>query len=198
VDFLVYSRDAPGAEVLRGDAGLLEEHWSYMDGFTDTMIARGPTLASDGEMATGSLHVLGLPSVGAATEFVEQEPNNRAGVYAEHSLWVFENLLGHTMWEFAGDAREPRFLVIAHTGHDQTGPVPQRRVPLAAVGAALRERLIVFGTLSEPGSGDAVGVALALHAPDRDTAMALLRESGSRLDVFPSIEVHDWEFGGRR
>jgi hypothetical protein len=77
-----------------------------MDGFADAMIARGPTLASDGETATGSLHVLGLPSVAAAAEFVEQEPNNRAGVYAEHGLWVFENLLGRTMWDFAGDAHE--------------------------------------------------------------------------------------------
>jgi uncharacterized protein YciI len=198
VEFLVYSRDAPGAEVLRGDAGLLEEHWSYTDGFADAMIARGQTLASDGETATGSLHVLGLPSVAAATEFVEQEPNNRAGVYAEHGLWVFENLLGRTMWDFTGDAREPRFLVIAHTGHDQTRPPPPRRVPLVALGAELRERLIVFGTLSEPASGDAVGVALALQAPDRDTAVTLLREGGSRLDAFPRIEVHDWEFGGRR
>ena len=120
MDFFVYSRDAPGAEVLRDDAGLLEEHWSYMDGFADAMIARGPTLASDRETATGSLHVLGLPSVAAATEFVEQEPNNRAGVYAEHGLWVFENVLGRTMWDFTADAREPRFLVIAHAGHDQS------------------------------------------------------------------------------
>ena len=134
----------------------------------------------------------------AATEFVEQEPNNRAGVYAEHGLWVFENLLGRTMWDFAGDAREPRFLVIAHTGHDQTGPLPPRRVPLVALGAELRERLIVFGALGEPGSGDGVGVAIALQAPDRDTAVALLREGGAGLDVFPSIEVRDWEFGGRR
>jgi uncharacterized protein YciI len=198
VDFLVYSRDAPGAEVLRDDAGLLEEHWSYMDGFADAMIARGPTLAPDRETATGSLHVLALPSVAAATEFVEQEPDNRAGVYAEHGLRVFENLLGRTMWDFALDAREPRFLVIAHTSHDQTRALPPRRVPLVALGAELRERLIVYGTLSEPPSGEAVGVALALQAPDRNTAVALLRDGGSGLDAFPSIEVHDWEFGGRR
>src|SRR6266496_4841240 len=147
-----------------------------MDGFADAMIARGPTLASDRETATGSLHVLGLPSVAAATEFVEQEPNNRAGVYAEHGIWVFENLLGRTMWDFTGDAREPRFLVIAHAGHDQSTPVsPRRPVPLVALGAELRERLIVYGTLSEPASGEAVGVALALQAPDRDTAVMLLR-----------------------
>ena len=64
--------------------------------------------------------------------------------------------------------------------------------------AELRERLIVFGTLSEPASRDAVGVALALQALDRETAVALLREGGAGLDAFPSIEVHDWEFGGRR
>jgi hypothetical protein len=102
------------------------------------------------------------------------------------------------MWDFAGDAREPRFLVIAHAGHDQTGPLPPRRMPLVALGAELRERLIVFGTMSEPGGGDAVGVAIALQAPDRDTAVALLREGGAGLDAFASIEVHDWEFGGRR
>jgi uncharacterized protein YciI len=140
MDFFVYSRDAPGAEALRNDAGLLEEHWSYMDGFADAMIARGPTLASDRETATGSLHVLGLPSVAAATEFVEQEPNNRAGVYAEHGLWVFENVLGRTMWDFTADAREPRFLVIAHAGHDQSTPVSQRPAPLVAVGAELRKQ----------------------------------------------------------
>ena len=108
MDFFVYSRDAPGTEALRADDGLLEEHWSYMDGFADTMIARGPTLAPDRATATGSLHVLGLPSVAAANAFVEREPNNRAGVYAEHRIWLFENLLGRTMWEFARGADEPR------------------------------------------------------------------------------------------
>jgi uncharacterized protein len=198
MDFFVYSRDALGTEALRDDAVLLEEHWSYMDGFADAMIARGPTFGPDHETVTGSLHVLGLPTVAAATEFVEQEPNNRAGVYAEHRIWVFENLLGHTMWDFTGDAREPRFLVIAHAGHDQSTPVSSCPVSLVALGAELRERLIVFGTLSEPVSREAVGVALALQAPDRETAVALLRDGASGLDAFPSIEVHDWEFGGRR
>jgi uncharacterized protein YciI len=99
LDVFVYSRDAAGTAALRDDDELLEEHWSYMDGFAESMIARGPTLGTDRETATGSLHVLGLPSVDAAHEFVAREPNNRAGVYAEHSVWRFENLLGRTMWE---------------------------------------------------------------------------------------------------
>src|SRR5262245_21563767 len=123
MDFFVYSRDAPGAKALRDDDDLLEEHWSYMDGFAESMIARGPTLAPDRATATGSLHVLGLPSVAAATQFVEDEPNNRAGVYAEHRTWAFENLLGRTMWEFTGTPDEPRFLVIALATRDERATV---------------------------------------------------------------------------
>ena len=130
MDFFVYSRDADGT-TLRDDEELLEQHWSYMDAFAESMIARGPTLAADRETATGSLHVLGLPSVDAVREFVAREPNNRAGVYAEHSVWRFENLLGRTMWAFPGVDDEPRFLVIARSDRAQAAgpisrPIPER------------------------------------------------------------------------
>jgi len=46
VDFFVYSRDAAEAGTLRNDGELLEAHWSYMDRFAASMIARGPTLAA--------------------------------------------------------------------------------------------------------------------------------------------------------
>ena len=94
LDFFVYSRDAAGTEALRDDDDLLEQHWSYMDAFAGSMIARGPTFRADRETVTGSLHVLTLPDVDAAREFVGREPNDRAGLYAEHLVWRFENLLG--------------------------------------------------------------------------------------------------------
>jgi uncharacterized protein YciI len=133
MDFFVYSRDVAGT-ALRADKELLEEHWSYMDAFAESMIARGPTLAADRETATGSLHVLGLPGVDAAREFVAREPNNRAGVYADHFIWRFENLLGRTMWAFSRVADEPRFLIIARSDRDQSAgrssrPVPQESLP---------------------------------------------------------------------
>src|SRR5262245_10213840 len=194
MDFFVYSRDAPGREALRADDGLLEKHWSYMDAFADTMIARGPTLATDRETPTGSLHVLGLPSVANATEFVERDPNNRAGVYAEHLIWRFENLLGQTMWEFTGIADEPRFLAIALA----RTAVTAQPVALATVGPGVRRRLIVYGALLEPDGADVVGAAVALHAPGKDAVIPILRNATALLDTFPSVEVHDWELGGRR
>lgn len=176
---------------------LLERHWSYMDAFAASMIARGPTLAADRETATGSLHVLGLPSVDAAREFVAREPNNRAGVYAEHFVWRFENLLGRSMWAFTGAAGEPRFLVIARSAPDQgiaSGPLPpEERLP-----TELRERLILYGALSTLDDGEPVGAALAVQAPAREAVAALLADRRSGLSAFPDVEIHDWEFGGRR
>ena len=169
-----------------------------MDGFAESMIARGPTLGTDRETATGSLHVVGLPSVDAAREFVAHEPNNRAGVYGEHSVWRFENLLGRTMWEFAGAADEPKFLIIARPNRGRNTGTSPKPVPPESLTAELRERLILYGSLTELDDARRVGLAIAVQVRDRATVDALLESGRVRLDVFPNIEIHDWEFGGRR
>jgi len=170
-----------------------------MDGFAESMIARGPTLAADRETVTGSLHVLSLPSIDAAHQFVAQEPNNRAGVYAEHSVWRFENLLGRTMWEFSSAADEPRFLIIAGTLRSQTVETSGPPVPPESRSAELRDRLILYGALTTlDDDSELVGVALALQAPEREAVDAQLAAQRVGLDVFRDIEIHDWEFGGRR
>ncbi len=186
----VYSRDAPGAAALRDDQELLEAHWSYMDGFADAMMARGPTLAPDRETATGSLHVIALPDVGAVREFIALEPNNRAGVYAENLVWRFENLLGRSMWEFPREATEPRFLVLGRS--DRARPVSTDRLPLD-----LRERLILYGALTTLEAAEPAGVALAVQAPTRAAVDELVHKDGTGLGAF-DLEIQDWEFGGRR
>ena len=195
LDFFVYSRDATGARALRDDDALLEAHWSYMDRFAQSMIARGPTLADDRATATGSLHIVGLPTVDAAQQFIGQEPNNRAGLYAEHTVFIFENLLGRTMWEFTGAADELRFLVIARSEPSQL--IHQPPLP-DGISAALRRRLIVYGTLRALDDNRLVGVTLAAQAPDRGALDELLENDRLGLDAFSQLEVHNWEFGGRR
>ena len=173
---MIYSRAAPGIARPEGGPALDEEHWSYMDRFADDMVARGPTLGPDRDTWTGSMHVVDLPSAGAAEEFVEREPYNRAGAYAQHLIRRFENLLGRTMWDFRGRPDEPRFLAIARSSPD------------LAPGA--RERLIVHGELLTPDGARPAGAVLALQAPTREAVDSLIPVEG--------LEVHDWEFGGRR
>ena len=191
MDFFVYSRDAAGTAELRDDQELAEDHWSYMDRFAKSMIARGPTLDTDRETATGSLHVLTLPSIDAVREFVALEPNNSAGVYEEHMVWRFENLLGRTIWEFSGQAAEPRFLFIGRSH-------VARPVPLETLPAELLERLILYGALTTLDGAAPDGIALALQAPDREAVDALTADERTGLGAFSEVEIRDWEFGGRR
>jgi uncharacterized protein YciI len=191
MDCFVYSRDAAGVADLRADQELLEEHWSYMDGFAESMIARGPTLDADRETATGSLHILALPSVDAAREFVALEPNNRAGVYAYHLVWRFENLLARSMWEFSGQPDMPRFLIIGRS--HLARPVSAEMLPVE-----LLEQLILYGALATLDGAEPAGVALAVQAPDRAAVDALMEDERTGLGEFSEVEIHDWEFGGRR
>ena len=150
-----------------------------MDAFAGGMVARGPTLATDRETWTGSVHIVDLPSAEAAREFVEREPYNRAGLYGQHVIRRFRNLLGRTMWEFPGESDDPRFMVIAPEPAGFAAPAP--------------ERLIVHGELLTPDEARPAGAVLALQAPTREAVGALLA-----LDEHSDAEILDWEFGGRR
>jgi uncharacterized protein YciI len=194
--FFVCSRDAPGTAHLRDDDELLERHWSYMDAFASSMVARGPTLESDRETATGSLHVLALPSVDAAREFVAHEPNNRAGMYAEHLVLGFENVLGRTMWEYSGTSDEPIFLLIARSQRDQDA-THSRYLGRVSLSGALRGRLILYGALTALDDAGPLGLALAVQARDREAAREFVAEARPAVGAVVDLEVHDWELGGR-
>jgi len=165
-----------------------------MDGFAGGMTARGPTLADDREQWTGSLHIVDLPSAEAARAFVEREPYNAAGLYDQHIIRRFENLLGRTMWEFPEGSADPRFLVIAQREPGAEEPA----LLLPGLEARLREQLIVHGDLLSLDDARPAGVALALRAPTRDAVGALLRDGRPGLDEHFDLQILDWEFGGRR
>jgi uncharacterized protein YciI len=195
MNFLIFSRGAAGAGDLEDDDALDEEHWSYMDRFADGMIARGPMLAADRTTWTGSIHIVDLPGPEEAQAFAEDEPYNRAGLFAQHVIRRFDDRLGRTMWEFPGTSSDPRFFVVAHARADAGRQAPDAPPDVMALGS---ERLIVAGELRTPDEGHPAGIALALQAPSRDVVAALLREQLAALDKSFHVEICDWEFGGRR
>jgi hypothetical protein len=136
--------------------------------------------------------------VDAVHEFVAREPNNRAGLYAEHSVWRFENLLGRTMWEFPGASDEPKFMIIARSDGGSETAARRGPMPLESLAKEFREHLIVYGALGSLDDATLVGVAVAVQARGRQAVEALLKRGRAGLTAFPSIEIHDWEFGGRR
>lgn len=183
MEFFVYHRDRAGSLPLRME--LLEEHWSYMDGYGTEMIARGPTLADDGEAPTGSVHIVDLPDPAAARAFAFDEPGWQAGAYRDVLVRRWRNLLGRTMWDFPG-GREggARFLVLGLG----SGPGADLAVPPGRDGD-----LVAYGPLLSDDGGAWLGTAALVRAPDEDAARAFLT-----VDAYASIDVLPWEFGGRR
>ncbi|MFD5633260.1 YciI family protein [Streptomyces sp. NPDC127077] len=181
MEFLCYHRDRPGSGPLRDE--LLEKHWSYMDQYAKEMIARGPTLADDGDTATGSVHILDLPDHATARAFVFDEPNYQAGVFRDVLLRRWRNMLGRTMWDFPGGRTGGnRYLVIGlGTGRAADLAVPRER-----------DELIAYGPLLSDDGTTWLGTAVLLRAPDPETARAVLT-----ADRYADIEVHNWQFGGR-
>ncbi|MEU1473544.1 YciI family protein [Streptomyces sp. NPDC005761] len=182
MEFLCYHRDRPGSLTLRDE--LLERHWSYMDQYEKEMIARGPTFADDGETPTGSIHIVDVSGPAAARTFAFEEPNHQAGVYRDVLLRRWRNLLGRTMWDFpGGHSGGNRYLVIGLGA----GEAADLEVPSA------HDELIAYGPLLSDDGATWLGTAALLRAADPDTARAVLTP-----DRYAGIEVHTWEFGGRR
>jgi uncharacterized protein YciI len=181
VEFFCYHRDRPGSVTLREE--LLEEHWSYMDRYQAQMIARGPTLADDGDTPTGSVHIVDVPDSDAARAFAFDEPGYQAGVYRDVLLRRWRNALGRTMWDFPGGRADGnRYLVLGLSTGQATDLTVQ----------AARDDLIAYGPLLSDNAATWLGTAALVQAPDTNTARAILTP-----DRYANIEVHNWQFGGR-
>jgi hypothetical protein len=180
MEFFCYHRDRSGSADLRDV--LLEEHWSYMDRYATELIARGPTFTDD-DTPTGSVHIVDLPDAAAARAFAFDEPNYQAGVYRDVLLRRWRNLLGRNMWEFPGGRSGANRYLVLGLGAGTAGEA----VP------ADPEELIAYGPLLSDDGAVWLGTAALVRAPDPASARALLTPGR-----YAEIEVHNWEFGGRR
>jgi uncharacterized protein YciI len=203
VDYLVYGRAAFGVD--DQDAPALDgAHWSYMDAFAARMTARGPTLSPDRTTWTGSLHVIDVDDCAAAHAFAVNDPYHRAGLFRDHLVRRFDNLLGRTMWDSTPAAGHVPFLIIADGGHEELAAAG--RAAPAHLSAAVAARLALWGRLypagDSPDPSDPCdppsGVALAVLAPDEAAARALIEAESTLLGERTSWQIHAWEFGGRR
>jgi len=181
VEFFCYHRDRPASVALREE--LLEEHWSYMDRYQAQMIARGPTLAGDGDTPTGSVHIVDLPDPAAARAFAFDEPGYQAGVYRDVLLRRWRNTLGRTMWDFPGGRTGGNRYLVLGLGTEPAADL---------VAPPDQDELIAYGPLLSDEGATWLGTAVLARAPGPDTARAILT-----TDRYADIEVHSWQSGGR-
>ncbi len=179
MEFICYHRDRVASGALRRE--LLENHLTYMDQYSQEMIARGPT--SSGDVFTGSCHAVALPSLEAARSFAFDEPNYQAGVYRDVLLRRWINVLGRTMWDFPGGRTGGnRYLVLGFgSGENIDTDRPAHDDDVIAYGPMLSD------------DGEAwLGTAAMVRAADDAAAASVLPPL--RYD---DVEVRSWRFGGR-
>jgi uncharacterized protein YciI len=196
MDYFFYCRAKPDMDAMADER--TEAHWSFMEQYAATMVARGPTLSDDALEWTGSMHIVGLPDAAAAQVFAFEEPYYRAGVFGEVFMRRWHNELGRTMWQFQGDPdHQRRFLVIGHGKPDaseQRTSLPLRRRFLEDH----RDQIIVSGLLLSDDDATWIGGIILAEAPDRAAVEALAQSDPFAQDgVYQSIEIHRWRFGGR-
>ena len=166
-----------------------------MDRYAAGMVARGPTLSADRTTWTGSVHIVDLPDVRAPQEFVDLEPYNRAGLYERHSIWGFHDLLGRTMWQTPTSSSDGLlFLVLALVEGGGVGS----GVTVPDLSALARRPLVVHGELRALDAAGSSGAVVALRARSRQGVEDLLAHGRVPLSEHTAVQIHDWEFGGRR
>jgi uncharacterized protein YciI len=199
LEYFFYCRDNPGMAATRRRT--VEAHWSFMDAYASDMIARGPTLAEDGETPTGSLHIVDLPDAEAARVFAYEEPNYKAGVYGSVMMRRWRNTLGQKMWAFQGDPdNNARFLVIGHgrAGADGADEKLQAAHRTYIAEHGLRDRLIVCGPLLSTDGLHWVGSAFTVELPSLVAAEAMMaRTPHAKAGLYETVEILPWRFGGR-
>ena len=198
MEFFFYCRDEPGTEALLDKHA--DAHWSFMDGYAAEIIARGPTTDLAGENHTGSMHMVDLPNAEAANVFAFKEPYYLAGAYGEVLKRRWRNVLGRTMWDFAGAEGRRRFLIIGHgadgidTVHDDL--VTRRRRYLQD--GAYLDRFIERGPLLSDDGERWMGSVMLVELADRTSVDAMLAQDPYSLEgLYARVEVHPWQFGGR-
>jgi uncharacterized protein YciI len=151
--------------------------------YATALIARGPSLTTDGGTATGSVHILELPDPAAARTFAFEELNYQAAVYRDVLLRRWRNMLGRAMWETLGSRSEANQHLLVGLG-------PEPAAELAA--PSDQDELIAYGPLLSDDGTSWLGTAALLRATDPVTARAFMTDH-----KYAHLEVHIWQPGGR-
>ena len=194
MQFLVVGTDGP--DFGEGPSDLHEAHQQYMDEWSASLVARGPTLTPDGAAHTGSVHVVDVLDAAVARRFALEEPYARAGWYSEVAVTPFHPCVSGTMWDRPRPATD-RAAAFIHARCDLgTGDAAALCQELARP----QEPAWLFAGLAlGEVPTQAVGLVGAVDlTPDeaRRRVRALLRAAAVTGAV--DVECHRWTRGGRR
>lgn len=84
--------DHPNSEALRLETR--EAHLQYVLSRVDAVRVAGPVTSEDGAVMIGTVLILNVESHAQAQDFVDNDPYNKAGLFADIRIHRFNHLLG--------------------------------------------------------------------------------------------------------
>lgn len=174
---------------------LAEAHWAYMDGYVDSLVARGPTLSPDGVNHTGSIHLLDAPDLEEARRFALDEPYWRAGVYASVTVSLFHNAMSGTMWDRPKPPPGSTSSLALVTWQAQSFAPDSDTDTRMLRRLAATDSLVLGGLLLSETAATSVGLAAAFDA-DAEQASILIARIGLPEST-TEIRTCRWQRGGR-
>ncbi len=196
MQFIVIGVDGPKFGSTDGDE-LHEAHWAYIDGWSEALVARGPTVTADGESHTGSVHVMNLPTAVAAQKFASEEPYARAGWYSDLTVSLVLPCTQGTMWDHGRHEQDcVSSIVRADLGnaHDDEDLVEALRSGLSNV----QQQWLYFGVTSADREVENTAVVglVDLAPTEAERALEGLISIATN-EVALEIVCHRWRRGGR-
>ena len=89
--FFIHCTDKPGHGQIRAENR--DAHLAHLSGFTDSIMAAGPTLDEDGAGMTGSVFLIELADRAAAEAFTADDPYNQAGLFESVVIHPWKKVL---------------------------------------------------------------------------------------------------------
>jgi hypothetical protein len=192
MQFLITGVDAPG---FGSKKRLHRTHQRYMDTWADALVARGPSLSSDGRRHTGSVHVIELPDLVTARRFADEEPYAQAGWYTTLTITRIVPCTDGTMWERPAPATDGISALIT-IGIADHGTAAELAWGLQQLLGADADGWIYAGVMCDS-IGIATGViALLDEQPSaaRNDVSTILARAGIAIS---HVEASRWRRGGR-
>ena len=176
-----------------------DAHWQYFDDHVDHFIARGATRSDDNTTFISSVIFVDFPDWDAVRDFVDNEPNNKNGVYKEAIIRRWGNPLGKLQRNYV---RRDDLIPWYFRGYGKPGAHAQRMELLDAHSAYFKpyndEHFIVRGGVMGDDGEEWQGSANLICLPSRDDMMAFVEnEPFYKNGLYESVRIERYGFGGR-
>ncbi len=176
---------------------LIRTHWDFIAAYDKYLIARGPVMhPNDLSVVIGSIHIIELPGLAEAEDFVYNEPFAKAGLFGSIILSRFELELERTQFEFVSNPDFPRFFVYCPSTLGHKDKTPELTEAHKKYCKDFDKAFICCGSILS-NKGQWQGQIYFFEFPDKRNVDSFFRnEPYARSNLYDHIDISRWTMGG--